>query len=148
MRLLAASLAAAALLAAPASAQPKPKPGARTAAPETLLAGIGSGVSDEEIARQAAAAAAHPLGTLLNPVRVGGPEGERVYIARLRCADGQAPRVGARGAGGVGAYGTITNSTALDCGAAAPGRFDLVTDIYHEEHRERSAPSGFTLQPL
>ena len=37
-----------------------------------------------------AAAEAHPLGSLENPVRVGGPDGERAYLARLRCTNGSA----------------------------------------------------------
>ena len=43
---------------------------------------------EEEMRALVAAADAHPLGTLENPVRVGGPDGERAYLARLRCADG------------------------------------------------------------
>jgi hypothetical protein len=48
-------------------------------------------------------------------------EGARSYLARLRCADGSAPKVGPRADGGVGAYGTVVDAYALDCGAAAPG---------------------------
>ena len=145
MRILFPGLAAFFLLASPAAADPKP--GDRTMTPEQLLAQLGIGVSDEELERAVAAASAHPLGSAENPVRVGGPEGERAYIARLRCADGAAPRVGQRGSAGVGAYGTIVDLYPLDCGAAAPGRFGLVMDMYHEEHREDRAPAGFAITP-
>lgn len=132
-------------LAAPASAQPKP--GDRTMSPEQMLREFGLGPDQDDIRAAIEAAAAHPLGTAANPVRVGGPHGERAYIARLRCADGSAPRVGQRGNAGVGAFGTIVDVYPLDCGDAAPGRFDLVMDMYHEEHRETAAPSGFTILP-
>ena len=94
---------------------------------------------------QAAAAAVHALGTVQNPVRVGGPEGERAYLARLRCSDGAAPRIGARSAAGIGPYGSVTASYALDCGAAQPGAVAVVLDMYHEEHRETRPPLGFRI---
>ena len=131
-----------AVAAAPASAQ---KIGERNAAPEQLFAGIGEGTGDAALEQEIAAAAVHPLGTLANPIRVGGPEGARAYIARLRCADGSALKVGARSDGGVGAYGTVTERYTLDCGAAAPGRVDVVLDVYHEEHRENRAPTGLSI---
>lgn len=130
--------------AAPAAAADD-KLGKRTGEPEQLLAGIGEGTSDAELERQVAAAAGHPLGSLQNPIRVGGPEGERSYIARLRCSDGSAPKVGPRADGGVGAYGSVVGLYPLDCGRAAPGRVNLVTDMYHEEHAEPRAPAGFSL---
>jgi hypothetical protein len=136
----------AALVAAPAAAQP-PNLGKRTAPPEQSFAGIGGGSSDAEIARAEAAAAAFPLGSLQNPVRVGGPDGERAYVARLRCADGKAPSLGASRAAGVDAFGSVAQLVSLDCGAAAPGRTEIAVDRYFEEHREERAPAGFTLAP-
>ena len=127
-------------LAMPAVAQ---ELGQRTRSPETMVPGLAPGQDD--LAEAIAAAATHPLGTRENPVRVGGPEGERAYIARLRCANGEAPRVGERSAAGVGAFGTVVNAWALDCGSAAPGRTSLVMDMYHEEHVEERAPPGFTI---
>jgi hypothetical protein len=130
------------LVAAPATAQ---ELGARTQSPQSLLQGIGLAPDQDDLRGAIAAAEAHPLGSRENPVRVGGPDGERAYIARLRCADGAAPRVGARGSAGVGAFGTVVDVYPLDCGAAAPGRLDLVLDMYHEEHREDRAPPGLTI---
>ena len=135
------------LIAAAQGTPPAGKIGERNAPPEQLFAGIGEGSSDAELERTVAAAAAHPLGTLANPVRVGGPEGARAYIARLRCGDGSPLKVGGRGEGGVGAYGTVTERYSLDCGGAAPGRVDVILDVYHEEHKEERAPAGFTMQP-
>jgi hypothetical protein len=139
-------LPAALLLAAPAAGQ-TPNLGKRTAPPEQSLAGIGGGSSDAEIARAEAAAAAFPLGSLQNPVRVGGPDGERAYLARLRCADGKAPRAGIPRHGGADAYGSVADLVPLDCGAAAPGRTEIAVDLYFEEHREERAPDGFSLAP-
>jgi hypothetical protein len=126
--------------AAPAAAQ---KIGARTGAPEQLFAGIGEGVSDAALARSIAEASVHPLGSLANPVRVGGPEGARAYIGRLRCGDGSAPQVGPRSDGGVGAYGSVVSRYTLDCGRGTPARGEIMVDIYHEEHVETRAPAGF-----
>ena len=128
----------------PAAAQ---KLGARTAPPEQSMAGIGEGSSDAEYARELAAAAAFPLGSLQNPVRVAGPEGERAYLARLRCADGALPRIGAQRAGGTGGFGNLVEVAPVDCGAAAPGRADILFDLYHEEHPEQAPPPGFRFAP-
>jgi hypothetical protein len=135
-------LAAAALLAAPAAAQ---KLGARTSTPDQVLGQEAAVDPMAEADRIAAAAAAYPLGTEQNPVRVGGPEGARAYIARLRCADGSRPRIGARSTGGVGAYGTFTERYPLDCAGAAPGRTVIAFDFYHQEHVERQAAAGFAI---
>jgi hypothetical protein len=135
-------LAAAALLAAPAAAQ---KLGARTSSPDQVLgqsAPVDPMVEAEQIA---AAASAHPLGTEKNPLRVGGPEGARAYIARLRCADGSRPQVGPRSGGGIGAYGTLTERYPIDCGGAAPGRVALAFDFYHAEHVETRPAPGFAI---
>jgi hypothetical protein len=133
----------AALAAAPAAAQ---KLGARTATPQRELGDMAPADPMAEAERIAAAAAAHPLGSVANPVRVGGPQGARAYIARLRCADGTRPQVGARSTGAVGAYGTLTERYPLDCGAAAPGRVILAFDFYHEEHVETRPAPGFVLE--
>ena len=144
MRILWAIMAAV-LITAPAAAMQKL--GARTAPPEEVLAQMGLGVSDEELARSVAEASRHPLGTTANPVRVGGPVGQRAYIARLRCSDGTSPKVGTRSSAGIGAFGTIVDVFPLDCGASRPGRFDLVMDMYHDEHAEDRAPAGFVIEP-
>ena len=133
-------------LAVSASAQ-KPKLGQRTAPPETSMAGIGGGSSDAEVAQELATAAAFPVGTLQNPIRVAGPEGERAYLARLRCADGAMPRVGAQRPGGTDAFGNVTELAPADCGGAAPAHADILIDIYQEEHVLEAAPAGFQLAP-
>jgi hypothetical protein len=130
----------AAIVAAPALAKP---PRAQSPVPADLLAGLGFEASD---AQAVAAAEAHPLGSLQNPVRVGGPEGERAYLARLRCGDGSSPSIGTKGSAGIGAFGSLVDAYPLDCGAAAPGKISLVMDMYHSEHREERAPPGLRLE--
>jgi hypothetical protein len=139
-------IAAAALAAAPASGQ-KPKLGQRTAAPEQSMAGIGGGSSDVEVAQELAAAANYPVGTLQNPVRVVGPDGERAYLARLRCGDGSLPRIGAQRPGGSDAFGNVADLAPADCGGATPAHADIHIDIYQEEHVLEAAPAGFQLAP-
>lgn len=116
--------------------------GARTASPESMVARMNQASPEEEMRQLVAAADAFPLGTLENPVRVGGPEGERAYLGHLRCADGAAPRVGTRREAGIGAFGSVAAAYEVGCGAGA-GR--IVFDMYHAEHVETRAPAGFTL---
>ena len=134
------------LAATPAFAQQpgQPQLGARTRSPEQMMGAISRLSPEEEMRQQVAAADSHPLGTSENPIRVGGPEGERAYLGRLRCADGAQPRIGARREAGIGAFGSVVGAYELTC-AAGTGR--LVFDMYHEEHVETRAPAGFTLQP-
>ena len=135
-------LAAAALLAAPAAAQ---KLGARTSTPDQVLGQEAALDPMAEAEQIAAAAAAHPLGSEQNPVRVGGPEGARAYIARLRCADGSKPAVGARSTGGVGAYGTFTERYPLDCAGAAPGRTTSPSISIIRSMSRRRPAAGFAI---
>ena len=136
-------LLAAALLPALALAQ---APREQSPAPREILEAVGSGNTDAALAEAIAAARAHPLGSVHNPIRVAGPDGERAYLARLRCADGRAPAIGTRAPAGIGAYGSLVDSYPLDCGAAAPGKVSLVMDKYHEENPESGAPAGFRIE--
>jgi hypothetical protein len=135
------------LSAALASAQPAMPPiGQRDAAADRLTAQLDfSPNAGEDPA--IAAAAAFPLGSMENPIRVGGPEGARAYLARLRCADGSTPSLGERTERGVGAFGSVVAGYALGCAGSAPANRMLIVDIYHEEHREDRAPAGFTILP-
>ena len=133
------------LATAPAVAQTaQPRLGARTQTPEGMAAAMSQVSPEEEMRQLVAAADAHPLGSLENPVRVGGPEGERAYLGRLRCPDGRTPQVGVRREAGAGAFGSVTAAYELNCGAQGAR---IVFDMYHEEHRETRAPAGFTLRP-
>jgi hypothetical protein len=141
-------IAIALLAGVPAYAQPpaptQPRLGARTQSPDQLIGAINQVSPEEEMRQMVAAADQHPLGTVENPVRVGGPEGEHVYLGRLRCPDGAAPRIGARRSAGVGAFGSVVAAYELGCAA---GTRSVVFDMYHEENVETRAPEGFTLRP-
>ena len=133
--------AAVSLAAVPAAAQK-----ASRDEPIDLMTALGIQPPDPARVQAAIeAAAAHPLGSMENPVRVKGPPGERAYIARLRCADGRPPRVGQRGSMGIGPFLMIVDGYPLDCGDAAPGRTTLMMDMYHPDHREDRAPPGFSI---
>ena len=134
-------LLAFALIATPAAAQ---RLGERTQAPQTMVSGLRLAPGEDDLQQQVAEAETHPLGSQANPIRVGGPEGERAYLARLRCGDGAAPRIGPRRDGGVDTYGTVTGTYRLDCAA---GSAQLFFDMYHEEHVEDRAPAGMTIAP-
>ena len=129
------------LTASPAAAQ---QLGARTQAPREMVSGLRLAPGQDDLQEAIAAAEAHPLGSIENPVRVGGPEGERAYLHRLRCSDGGVPRIGGRSQGGVDTFGTVTGLYRLDCGA---GPAQIFFDMYHEEHVENRAPPGFTIVP-
>jgi hypothetical protein len=126
-------------LAAPVAAQ---RLGARTTSPEQMIAQMDQNGPEEELRRLVAEADRHPLGSVENPVRVGGPEGEHAYLGRLRCADGAVPTVGTRSTAGVGAFGSVVAAFDVACGAE---HHRIVFDMYHEEHVETRAPAGFTL---
>jgi hypothetical protein len=132
--------------AAPAAAQQPRQPGLgeRTQSPEALFREMSSETPEQEMARLVAAANAYPLGTVENPVRVGGPEGERAYLARLTCQDGTALRVGSRSEAGQGGFGAIATAYAVSCGGTTRR---IVFDIYHAEHVENRAPAGFAIRP-
>jgi hypothetical protein len=126
-----------------AAAQPPANPALpEGTTPEALLPqATAQSPEDEELA-MIRIAEQHPLGTVENPIRVGGPEGEHAYLGRLRCADGSTPAVGTRAEAGVGGYGSVVAAYPVTCGAA---QSRLVFDMYHEEHVETRAPAGFTL---
>ena len=143
MRNLFLAAAAVACLAVPALAL-KPPRAESPASPEALKA-FGEANSDDALAAAIAAADHHPLGTLDNPIRAAGPDGAKAYLARLRCADGSVPKLGAIAPGAADSYGTLTDLHPATCGAAPP--INLFVDVYHEEHAETRPPAGFTLAP-
>src|ERR1700733_6698329 len=100
-------IAAILIFAAPALAQDHPRVGARTTSPEAMVAQMNPASPEEEMSQLIAAADAHPLGTLENPARAAGPDGERAYLVRLHCTDGAAVRIGARREAGIGPYGSV-----------------------------------------
>ena len=134
--LLLAAASSAALAAPPRQESP--------ANPETLRS-FGQGSSDEAMARAIEAANAHPLGTLQNPIRVGGPDDARRYVSTLRCTDGTTPRIAREAPGSIGAFGTLTTMVTLACGSTTNA--PLAFDFYQEEYRETRPAPGFQIAP-
>ncbi len=127
------------LAACPAFAQ---ELGERTTPPELMVPALAPG--DDDMAEAMAAAAAFPLGSLEHPVRVGGPMGERTYLARLRCPDGSIPRATALAEDAVGGFGSIVRAWRVACGAET---HRIHFDLYHQEHVEDRAPPGLGIEP-
>jgi len=105
------------------------------------------GSTPAEADRTAARLASHPLGSAANPVRVHMPEGQRAYLARLRCSDGRAPAFQRIGNTGLGPYGSIVDAYEVTCADAKPARSEIHLDMYHPQHVETAAPPGFTIVP-
>src|SRR5262245_24091680 len=58
----------------------------------------------------------HPLGSKHNPIRVSGPAGERKYLARLICENGEPASAFSRdGSTGIGPYGSILDIYTVIC---------------------------------
>ncbi|MDP9968601.1 hypothetical protein FB547_1324 [Variovorax beijingensis] len=85
-----------------------------------------------------------PLGTTANPVRSAGPTGERDYLLRLRCPEGDVPTLERRGSMGQGPYGNILDNYDVSC--ASGRKTSVIMDMYHR-HRELGAIPGFILLP-
>lgn len=86
-----------------------------------------------------------PLGSKENPIRVGGPEGERNYIKRLVC-DNNEPAFSFERAGstGLGPFGSIMDIYTVHC--KSPNGINTHTifmDMYHGNHEESRPAAGF-----
>lgn len=90
-------------------------------------------------------AARHPLGSKLNPVRADMPNGQRAYLARLRCANGAAPTYERLGNAGAGVFGSIIDQFDVRCQNSAPLRSIVYMDMYFAGHVETRAADGFKI---
>lgn len=107
-----------------------------------MMRELGAGLTDKELAAAIAAAEQNPLGSKQNPVRENGPGGERAYLAKLRCTDGQAPAFRREGNIGRGPYGYIVDLYQVTC----PGQSTVPVhiDMYHDGGETRPVP-GFAI---
>ena len=107
-----------------------------------MMLSLGSGMKGKKLEKAIAKAEQSPLGSAKNPVRENSPEGERAYLARLRCADGAAPAFDRAGSVGAGPFGFIVDLYKVRC----PGgdAVDVHIDMYHEGGEKRAVP-GFTI---
>ena len=92
-----------------------------------------------------AAAEKHPLGSERNPVRAEMPPGQRAYLGRLRCADGNVPTFYRIGNFGSGAFGSIVDGYDVRCDGSSPAKSTIFMDMYFPGHVETRAVDGFTI---
>lgn len=125
--------------AVPAGAQNKPNEA------RSLSRSMGmEGLSGKKLKKAIAKAEKSPLGSEANPVRENMPEGQRAYLARLRCADGTSPKAERRGSVGVGVFGNIVDLYSVTCAGAEPVPVHM--DMYHDGPELRPI-AGFTMAP-
>lgn len=89
----------------------------------------------------------HPLGSQANPVRSDAPGGQRAYLARLRCADGQAPSYNRSGNLGFGVFGSIVDAYEVKCVGSSPAQATIIMDMYFPGYVETKPTAGFTIRP-
>lgn len=111
---------------------------------ETKFDLFGDALSGEKLERAIVAASVYPLGSEQNPVRANMPAGERAYLERLRCSDGNAPAFNRGGSVGTGPYGTILDVYSVECLNVEPKKASVFMDMYHDHVEERPVP-GFTI---
>lgn len=110
-----------------------------------MFAGFGGGtvLTEACIADIADKASTHPLGSKENPIRAQMPAGQRSYLARLRCSDGNPPSFERVGNFGPGIYMSIIDGYAVQCASGVPEDQILYLDMYHPGYEETRAPEGF-----
>jgi hypothetical protein len=99
-----------------------------------------------ELKKAIAAAQAYPLGSKENPIRSDMPAGERAYLERLRCSDGNAPAFERAGSVGTGPYGGILDLYNLRCLSGQPATSSVYVDMYHSNYAEDEPVPGFTIK--
>jgi len=102
-------------------------------------------VSGAELDARIAKAQEFPLGSRENPVRADMPQGQRAYLSRLRCADGNAPEHRRLGNLGSGVFGSIVDGYRVTCPGSEPASVEIVMDMYHPGHQETAAVAGFDI---
>lgn len=147
------ALTATALLFSACASTPKKAADSQPAKSETVnqdaladmlgLMMTGQGRDEETFKAQLKSAKQHALGTKNNPVRVWHPQGERDYLSRLNCPDGNTPDYERDGSFGGGPYGTILDRYTVECEGQADVK--VYMDMYHKTHKEMSAIEGFTI---
>ncbi|MFP4003635.1 MAG: hypothetical protein ACLFV8_07670 [Alphaproteobacteria bacterium] len=91
----------------------------------------------------------HKLGSADNPVRCDMPEGERLYLSRLRCPGGKRPEFSRDGGTGAGPYGAIMDRYTVKCPDSDEMKPQTVyMDMYHPDYREDRPVPGFTIVKL
>jgi hypothetical protein len=82
------------------------------------------------------------LGSSSNPVKAGGPFGQRDFLRRLVCPNGDTPSFERSGSYGPGPDRHMIDGYDVVCAGDGIRAF-IFMDMYHPEHRERSALPPF-----
>jgi len=99
-------------------------------------------------AAEIAAIDAEPLGSIKNPVRCDGVQGERCYIVQLRCPSGDRPRIEGRfSIIERSPYGTILDEYILRCPDWQEPR-SVFLDMYHAGVVEERPAQDFSAVTL
>jgi len=86
----------------------------------------------------------HPLGSFENPIRVYSPVGQRNYLSRLVCTNGNHPINFERGGSvGIGPYGNMLDVYNVKCGEKETEKFNVYMDMYHKDNIETRPAEGF-----
>ena len=87
----------------------------------------------------------HPLGSQHNPIRVSGPAGERKYLARLICENGEPVSAFSRdGSADIGPYGSILDIYTVICDTDKGAvNHTVFMDMYHGNYKETRPAHGF-----
>jgi len=110
-------------------------------------AGSGGVLRGKALQAKVNIAARSPLGSRDNPVRADMPEGQRAYLARLRCGDGAAPAFERMGSYGLGPFGSIIDGYQVTCAVAELKERQVFMDMYHSGHVELAPVPGFAIVP-
>lgn len=86
-----------------------------------------------------------PLGSKGNPVRVDGPQGQREYLSRLVCNNGEPVSHFRRlGSAGASPFGFITDIYLVLCDTNnGVMEKEVYLDMYHKDYEENAPASGF-----
>lgn len=90
--------------------------------------------------------AKYPLGSKDNPVRADGPAGQRKYLSKLICTNGEAVSAFSRaGSVGLSPYGFMMDLYIVVCDTDK-GAIELPVhmDMYHEGFEETKVAEGFS----
>ncbi|MCO1334610.1 hypothetical protein MO867_09690 [Microbulbifer sp. OS29] len=87
----------------------------------------------------------HPLGSPGNPVRADGPAGQREYLSRLVCTNGEPVSEFKRtSSAGMGPWGFILDSYVVLCDThQGVIEHNVYLDLYHKGYRETEVAEGF-----
>ena len=109
---------------------------------ERMMAGE-SWLQGKDLEKAIEKAEKHPLGSAQNPVRVARPQGQRLYLSRLRCSNGKAPEFYRAGNVGEGPFGNIVDLYIVTCRGGEPKQSEIYMDMYHAGFIETRPVPGF-----